>query len=157
MCQSYTVNGFGFDVNDIANVNFDQKMDFVKELLPEIYEEMQNDCKAEEAIDMSDTAQYIDFCTEWIDSFKDEDGYNQGFGCLVAKAINENEDDFEVSYHYGENDEEIIIHENCQPWQMTERERNMTQETMENIFKKYLSKLNIKECYFGYLSAEYFG
>ena len=118
----WTRTGFGIDQDDISPLIVEE-IAFLKKFLPEKYEEMETDA-IRSGIDMSDTADYMDFCGDWIDGYESDDG-DSGFVPLFVMAIQQNEDGFYPEYFtydgYG-----AVIYEDRQPWEMSERERNMS-------------------------------
>ena len=114
---------------------------------------MENDAELS-GEDMSNTATYIDFCSDWINYYENENGYT-GFPGLFAEALQRNEDDFYPEY-YSHDGDGAVIYEDRFPWEMTDRVKNMTADDMTAIFTKYLDELGIK-ANLGRQYIEFFG
>ena len=135
----WTVTGYGIDEADFTT-STDAEIAFLKKHCPKIYEDMLNDMEISD-VDASDTAAYIDYCGEWIADFEGESG-NTGFMVILAGAIRENEG-IDVQYYNGDEESAILYTERL-PWEMTEKEKALTEEDMATIFKKYLDELGVK-------------
>ena len=141
--QSWTVTGWGVKEDSINEVEIDDKINFIKKYLPKVYDRLQADGLSDENTDMGDTSDYLDFCNEWIENYED-DYCNCGFGALFAMAINENEEDFDVTCCHGEySDENAILYEDRLPWEMSNRVRQMKSEDMSAVFEKYLKEIHL--------------
>ena len=158
--QSWTVTGFGINEDVLCGVLINNKIDFIKKYLPNIYEELQDsveEANKEGRCDMQNTSDYLDYCDTWIDEYED-DYCNRGFGSLFADAISENEDGIDVQYCCGEYDSEnSILYSDRLPWEMSERVRNMNENDMAEIFMKYLRELGINKAVCERQSVEYYG
>ena len=149
----WTVTGYGINENDLYP-SVDLQISFIKKYLPAQYEEMQdyiNDCTDH---DMSNTSDYLDGCERWIEEYRNEEGY-AGFGVLFAMAIQNNEDGFNPEYFF-DNGCGAVMYEDRQPWEMSERVKNMKAEDMTAIFEKYLDDLGTSASV-GRQSVEYYG
>ena len=136
--RAWTTGGYGF-YTDTLWPRADKQIDFIKKYLPDVYSDMMSDEK-DSNIDASNTAEHIDFCRDWIDDYNGDGGY--GFFALFVQAIQEQEKGFEPGYFQGE-DEEAVMYPAGMPWDMTEREKAMSEEDMTAIFRKYLTELGV--------------
>lgn len=134
----WNVTGYGINEEELCP-STDKQIAFIKKYLPADYEEMQEN--GEDNCDMSNTAEYMDYCRNWIEDFENDNG-DTGFGALLAKGIQENEEGFYPGYFYNDG-YGAIMYEDRLPWEMTDRVKNMTAEDMEAIFKKYLNELGV--------------
>ena len=149
--STWTVDGYGVSDDDLCP-SVDAQIAFIKKFLPEVYEEMQSE--GEDACDMSNTSECLDFCQDWINDYEDDQG-NTGICVLFAEAINAFEDGFYVEYlrqDYG-----AVMYCQGMPWQMSERVKAMTEEDMAAVFKKYLKELGLENVQLGMQSVEFFG
>lgn len=148
--RSWTVTGFGVKEESLCKASIENKIAFIKTFLPNIYEEMVNDSKK------ADASKTFEHCNSWIDNYEDDYCY-KGFGSLFAQAVNNNENDFFVSCHQGEySDENAVFFEDCQPWDMSERVKQMQPDDMREVFNKYLEVLQLQVS-IERQSVEYYG
>ena len=136
--EVWTIRGYGIDGVDLTT-STEVEIAFFKKYYPESYNDMIDDMKLSD-VDASDTAAYLDFCDEWISNFEDENG-NTGFKGIFAGAIKKNEN-IDVQYYNGDEESAILYTERL-PWEMTEKEKALTEEDMATIFKKYLDELGV--------------
>lgn len=135
----WTVRGYGVDGVDL-NTSTDAEIAFLKKYYPGDYENMLDDLKASD-IDASDAVAYNDFCDKWIADFEDENG-NTGFMGIFAGAIKENEG-IDVEYYNGDGDSAILYTYRL-PWEMTDKEKALTEADLHAVFKKYLDELGVE-------------
>lgn len=62
--QSWTVTGWGVKAEPINEVELNDKIWFIKRFLPKVYEEMQSEGESDSNADMSNTSDYLDFCSQ---------------------------------------------------------------------------------------------
>ena len=138
--RMWKIYGYGINDDDL-NPSTDKQIEFIKKYIPEAFKDMP------QGGDTHDIQ-------EWIDKFEDNYGYT-GFPALFALAIANNEPDFNVAYYscdgYG-----AIMYEDRQPFDMTERERHMTQDDMDTIFLRYINDLSV-DARPGRVSVEFYG
>lgn len=137
----WSVSGYGVNEDDLYNASTDSQVAFIKKYLPSKFDDMVHAGEKRADLDMSNTADYLDWCRRWIDDYEGDTGY-MGFGLLFAKAIQENEDGFYPEY-FNQDGSGVILYEDRMPWEMTERVKNMTEDNMSAIFKKYLDELGV--------------
>lgn len=139
--RSWTVGGFGILASDVNEAPTSNKVAFIKQFLPGAYEKME-----ESGEDVK----------SWMAAYEGEFGLF-GFAAIFADAINQNEEDFNVEYCDGEYPEEsAILYEDRQPWDMSERVKNMKPDDMRELFNKYLVPLDIT-AEVSRRSVEYYG
>ena len=120
---------FGYGV-DLSKLNFtdETKMkEFIKRYLPDFAKE----------IDINEKENEVDIF-ECIDNYNNDLGYD-GLSALLADVINEQEQIQLSAYDFIPNGY-IYIPANY-PWQFNNKEKRLTAESMQEILKKYLSKI----------------
>lgn len=144
--KSWTVTGYGVNIEVIDVVDINDKLVFIKKYLPDVYKTLQDEIQYQYnkgLLDLTNTSEYIDYCNQWIADYKNAYG-EKGFGAIFADAMDINEPNFNVECCSGDEDC-AVIYVNCPPWEMTVREKQMTREDMEDVFMKYLNDLGISE------------
>ena len=123
--RNWSADGFGVSSEAFRGITNEQKEAFMKKYLPLTYKTMKD-------------------AGEDIEDVESIDGYI-GWLPLFADAITINEEDFIVNYFCNEDGDEIIIYEDRQPWEMSDRVRAMSADDMRKVFGKYLKDLNISD------------
>lgn len=135
--SEWTVNGFGID-DKALTPTIKNAVEFLQKFCPDKYDQMMQDGAGEVEKDSED---FYLTCQDWIDDFEDDNCAN-GFPALFAIAVNNNEANFDVDYLKGE-DTGAVVYCDRQPWEMSDRVKQMTEEDMENVFRKYLAELHL--------------
>ena len=126
--QDYEIRGYGIQFD--SKCGTDTTVDRIKQLL-----ELAPEVKADVEAWLKDIDISLD--EVMVDDYADFDqDYNNGIPALIAKVINAVEgifveaasDDDGVLYLY------LCC---CMPWGYNEKERNLTAEELEDIFRKY--------------------
>lgn len=82
----------------------------------------------------------------------------EGIGAVIANII-ARETDIRFLYAPPDGDcdtEAAVVFEMCYPWNLNETEKNLTEEKLYEICKKYMDELEIEDIP-DYLSLEYYG
>ena len=159
--RSWTATGFGVTIDSVESVPVKTKLAFIQKYIPDIMGELHADMQEDSEFNNWDTtveADYYDFCEDWLNEYEDDYGYH-GFGVLFARVINSNEKDFEVGYFAGEYyEEDSVMYEDRQPWDMSDRVKAMSADDMRDVFMTYLEELGITDrSVVGRCSVEYYG
>ena len=143
--RTWTVNGFGVLAEELENATTDNRIAFLKDFLPKEYNRMMDDLESEENIDPTNTADYIDFCKDWINNYEGENGDIQGIAGIFADAINTfSNGDVPVECLIGDySDENAVLYVPAYPWHMSKRVKHMSENDMRLFFEKFLNKLGV--------------
>ena len=141
--STWSVYGYGICVDDIettaekllnlASTNNDVLKD-VREYLDEIYPNGYNDK------DLT------------IDDFNELEGDYCEKG--IAYVLNQIIDDIPVEFAYDYYGVQYILYTPTYPWSMTDADKTLTKEDVENMFKKYVKILTDEDINIDYYSVE---
>lgn len=95
----------------------------------------------------------------YFDDYEDDNSGNTGFGSAVSNIMSR-ETGILFSYEPGQSDcnsKKHILFPECFPWQLNEKEKNLTVESLFEIMSKYAVELNLETSDVGYHSVEYYG
>lgn len=155
--HSWTVNGYGFEVSDIADITL-EKMRKVCENAPETQKAMLKEireCFGMEGIPDKDLV--LDR-TEVDDFFfylePSDPCVLTNFALYLRNAINEAED-VETMIATGYSGGEYLLLGPYYSWsKVSEKEKNLTQDDAESMFRKYLDILTDEDIVIDYFSVE---
>lgn len=153
MNRSFTISGFGFSVRKVtplAMYNFlKNHRSSIDEEATELLEFIDNPSVTKDDINnMYDTFDYME-CEMTCD---------QGLNAMIANIM-ARETDINFEYHTdGDSDYEtdIVILPESMPWQYTETEKQLTEETLTQICSKYTEELGLVDTNIGICTIEYY-
>lgn len=153
MNRSYTISGFGFSVRKViplAMYNFlKNHRSSIDEEATELLEFIDNPNVTKDDINnMYDTFDYME-CEMTCD---------QGLNAMIANIM-VRETDIQFEYHASDNsnyDTDIVILPESMPWQHTETEKQLTEETLTQICSKYVKELGLADTNIGIRTIEYY-
>lgn len=133
--ESWHTYGIGFCTEDIATEKFFSGNDYVQRLesllsCAPVFQEKVRSCLEERGIQKPD----------WDDYCEYDDEYYCGLGTLLAEVIREAEN-LDVIACDDCNGHVYVLYSPRYPWQMEDREKNLTEEEVKEIFRKYISIL----------------
>ena len=145
---TWTTYGFGFCVDDIArDVSLTlEKVLNVAKMEPSVYkivmDHLNEICKSEDI-----TLDELD-----VDNLDELEGdyCERGLTFILYNVINEIDIVYADNY-YGE---QYILYAPDYPWRIKENERNLSEEDVKQIFKKYISMLTDEPIKIDYYSVE---
>ena len=149
--RNWSQNGYGFDGDILDKFSTETKVAFTKKYLPDLYENIAEDCES-----LEDWEEYFNFqCGEEFDSD------SSGFGNIFAEVLRSVEE-LNVDYCTGNNNYGTLMLNETLPWNMSEKMKALTKEKFKDIVNKYVDELkemdkqdlNVK---FDYESVEYYG
>ena len=87
-----------------------------------------------------------------IDDFDEYEGYycERGVANVLSQVINE----FPVTFADGYGGVPYLLFAPCYPWGMTDKEKDLTQDDVDNIFRKYIKILTDDEISIDYQCVE---
>lgn len=146
--RTWTTYGFGFCVDDISedvSLTLDKVLNLAK-TEPSVYKivtEYLDEICEEEKITRDE------LCIDDIDGLEG-DYCERGIAFVLLNVITE------IPVMYADNFDgvEYILYEPSYPWQMKENEKNLSEEDVEKIFKKYINMLTDKPINIDYQSVE---
>lgn len=153
MNRSFTISGFGFSVRKVtplAMYNFlKNHRSSIDEEATELLEFIDNPNVTKDDINnMYDTFDYME-CEMTCD---------QGLNAMIANIMFR-ETDIQFEYHTdGDSDyyTDIVILPELMPWQHTETEKQLTEETLRQICSKYVKELGLANTDIGICTIEYY-
>lgn len=138
-----TINGYGLELTTAAGFSFEKYKNFIKNHVASL----------EEKAEKSDAAKWLlNGCNRYLasDNLKDADTCLNS-GIITPAAFLSNIMFLETGIRFsGYNDAEdydisagIVMFEENLPWLMTEFERNMTKQVLDDVFVKYIAELGM--------------
>ena len=109
---------------------------------------------------LKDVREYLD--EVYPNGYKDEDLTLDDFNELegdycekgVAYVLNQIIDDIPIEFAYDYYGVQYILYTPTYPWSMTDTDKTLTKEDVENMFKKYVKILTDKDINIDYYSVE---
>ena len=146
------IYGYGVDMN-VNYVEFPTVMSFFKNHLPKEYEQMLSEAKSD-GIDIENLDEEFE---DWVCDYANNnygsasvDSYYSIISYIMRKETDINIDDIRSDEDWA------IMHPETHPWYMNETEKNLTEEELCEIFKKYFAELGV-EIEPDYVRVESFG
>lgn len=143
--QTSIVRGYGVDYSDLDNINTEKVLNFIKNHNSNLYENMM-----EAVIGCNDNYTEED-CVEWLMENMDRELIEEFeeweyVRCAIIADIMRRETDISFEFLVGNDPiayNQAILLPTLMPYQYSEKERVLTEEEMEEIFKKYFGELGI--------------
>lgn len=145
--QTSIVRGYGVDSTVLDHVTTKNVLDFVEKRCPVLYETMMEEVGSEDG-------SYLEAeCEDWLcengefgDGFRNSEEWEEGKFHLIASVM-ERETGVRFEYAQG-NDPDLdgnaaILLPSCMPWEYSETEHKVTEQELSDLFKKYLSDLEL--------------
>jgi len=155
--QTSITYGYGVDINVIC-VELKAFLRFYEKHLPEDYKKMLEKAESE-GFDIENLNEENEEFSDWLDGYVEaEDEYDisgcGSFYSVIAYIMRKETGVFidEVRSEY----DWAIMHPETHPWYMNETEKNLTEEKLCEIFKKYFAELDV-DVVPNYVRVESFG
>lgn len=151
--QEYTYYGYGFELVNATN------LDLVKQIVIDAYEDDEVN-KFVANYESTDVICVYDF----IRDFETQFCCDESVSMTISNWMNSN-DEINPKHiwftGYADQSEfdtyEAVLFQECYPWQMSEEEKNLTQEELDEILKKFANLLGVPENDITYLTMRYGG
>lgn len=147
--QSSFVYGFGFEVKNITDENL---LDFIKHHKDEF-------CTSEDEIELFKNIPMHCDLKEYFEDYPCETSGHEGFGAVISNVILR-ETGIGVEYQMGQEEcysYPSVLLKKCMPWDLKEKEKILTKESLTEILTPYVKELGLKKQDIGFLEIEYYG
>lgn len=148
--QEYTYYGYGFELVNATN------LDLVKEIIIGAY----NDEEVNKFVQENEEKDVYDFIRDFESQFSCDESVSMTISNWmdVHEDINPKHIRFTGYADQSEFDTyESVMFEQLYPWQMSEEEKNLTQEELHGILSKFANLLGVPENDITYLTMRYGG
>lgn len=142
--QTSITYGYGVNIDAIC-VELKAFLRFYEKHLPEDYKKMLETAESE-GFDVENLNEENEEFTDWLDEYVKTEGEYDISGCgsyysviayVMRKETNIFIDEIRSEYDWA------IMHPETHPWYMNETEKNLTEEKLCEIFKKYFAELGV--------------
>ncbi|MDD6990001.1 hypothetical protein [Ruminococcus sp.] len=154
--KSSIIYGYGFSIENVTEETLAQFILNHRNVFSKDKEE-NGVCDLAEQLLKKQAGEYE--LLRYLSDYEDDNSGNSGFGAVISNIMSR-ETGILFQYESGQSDcnsKKHILFPECFSWQLNDKEKELTEESLREIMSKYAVELNLETSDVGYHSVEYYG